>query len=398
MQLHFDNIEILFSKAESFDKMKALPAKRIFDKDICSYLNTLSNLIFANTALRKYPDIITFGYFCRRSNIEKIKKKYIQNFRIGRGLSFHIAPSNVPINFAYSMVVGLLSGNSCIIRASTKDFEQTKILCALMENACEKSIAIGNYIAIVKYERNKAINDYLSSLADVRVIWGGDQTVAQLRKSCISPRCIEVTFADRYSLCVLYASDISKMSDWEMIAQNFFNDTYLYDQNACSSPRLMYWIGEKDEIHTAKELFWKAVYSLTSKKYNITPIIAVNKLTMDYKMAIELNDINIEKDTDNLFHRIHLTKLTDNLPEYSCPGGSFLEYDDTNLDALKEIVTQKYQTLSYLGGDREKIAKWVIDNGLKGIDRIVPMGRTADFTMTWDGYDLISTMSRSISF
>ena len=30
------------------------------------------------------------------------------------------------------------------------------------------------------------------------------------------------------------------------------------------------------------------------------------------------------------------------------------------------------------------------------VDRIVPMGRTMDFTLVWDGVDLIRTMSRAV--
>jgi hypothetical protein len=31
-----------------------------------------------------------------------------------------------------------------------------------------------------------------------------------------------------------------------------------------------------------------------------------------------------------------------------------------------------------------------------GIDRIVPIGKTLDFSLNWDGYDLINQMSRII--
>ena len=39
-----------------------------------------------------------------------LKKEYKkdESLRLGRGIIFHIAPSNVPINFAYSLVAGLL--------------------------------------------------------------------------------------------------------------------------------------------------------------------------------------------------------------------------------------------------------------------------------------------------
>ena len=36
-------------------------------------------------------------------------------------------------------------------------------------------------------------------------------------------------------------------------------------------------------------------------------------------------------------------------------------------------------------------------NSLRGIDRIAPVGHTMDFALTWDGYDLIRTLSRRIA-
>ena len=50
---------------------------------------------------------------------------------MGRGTVLHITPSNVPTNFAYSMVFGLLSGNNNIIRLPSKNFLQVKILCEI---------------------------------------------------------------------------------------------------------------------------------------------------------------------------------------------------------------------------------------------------------------------------
>ena len=38
-----------------------------------------------------------------------------------------------------------------------------------------------------------------------------------------------------------------------------------------------------------------------------------------------------------------------------------------------------------------------MDSGLRGIDRIAPVGHTMDFALTWDGCDLIRTLSRQIS-
>ena len=68
------------------------------------------------------------------------------------------------------------------------------------------------------------------------------------------------------------------------------------------------------------------------------------------------------------------------------------------MDDLSVIIDKKYQTLSYLGGNSKEITEWVIKKGISGIDRVVPMGKTADFALTWDGYNLIETMSRKISY
>ena len=395
MQQNLSDI-ILFPKGQSILNMKKLPAKRPFDDDVCEFLNAVALLIMKDKVARKYPDIITFGFFCRKANLENLKRIHNYESRIGRGLSFHIAPSNVPINFAYSMVAGLLAGDSVVVRVSTKEFEQTKIICEILKKAAEQTTSkIEKYIAVVQYGHNKEITDSISALCDVRVIWGGDNTISEIRKSALPPRGIEITFADRYSVCVLNAEKVLAIKDWNTFSQSFYNDTYLYDQNACSSPRLIYWVGEKTVICKAQEAFWSHIFESIAPKYKIEPVIAVDKLTMDYRVAIEENNVEIVDD-NNLFHRVKLQNLETDITKYMCPGGSFLEYEDTDISALANIVNKKYQTLSYYGFDAKDLSNWVIDLGLEGIDRIVPIGKTADFTLIWDGYDLIETMSRRI--
>ena len=50
-----------------------------------------------------YPDLKSLAFWCRNKNISKLKKEFNKNKnRIGLGLVFHITPSNIPTNFAYS--------------------------------------------------------------------------------------------------------------------------------------------------------------------------------------------------------------------------------------------------------------------------------------------------------
>lgn len=389
-------IKVLFGNND-FEAMKNLPAKRVFCDEVCEFLNALGSEIMKSKEARLFSDVVTFGFFCRKANISQLRDQFFEEGRIGRGFSFHIAPSNVPINFAYSLVAGLLAGNPCVVRASSKNFEQVYLLCNLMKQI-EKDYAISAYISVVQYDRDNEINDYFSSLADVRVIWGGDNTINELRKSALPTRAVELTFADRYSVCVLNAQDVLGIEDWNAVAQNFYNDTYLYDQNACTSPRLMYWIGNDADVKIAKEMFWNGIHDFIAKKYTVEPVIAVDKLTMDYRVAIENDGVLLSKEPDNLFHRISVKSLDMNLSNYACPGGSYIEYSSEKFDDIAKAVNKKFQTLSYLGGDPKIYADFVINRGLSGIDRIVPMGRTADFTLVWDGFNLIEAMSRIIYY
>ena len=248
------------------------------------------------------------------------------------------------------------------------------------------------------YGHNEEITTSLSLLADVRIVWGGDNTIATIRKSPLKPRAFEITFADRYSFAVFNAKYVLELNDLKGIAQGFYNDTYLYDQNACSSPRFIYWIGNEEECVKAQEKFWAAVYDNINGKYELAPILSVDKLTAQYKCAVEIDEAKIQKGKDNLITRIKLSTLPNNITDYTCAGGAYLEYNSETLDSLASIISNKFQTLSYLGMNPEELRVFFIKNGLSGVDRIVPVGKTADFGFIWDGYDLIISMSRIISF
>ena len=83
---------------------------KIFDNIIINFLNEISLKIFQDKKNYKYPDLISFGFWCRKSNLQSLSRDYKSDkLIIGRGSVLHIAPSNVPMNFCFSMAFGLLS-------------------------------------------------------------------------------------------------------------------------------------------------------------------------------------------------------------------------------------------------------------------------------------------------
>lgn len=72
--------------------------------------------------------------WCSKKNLDALEKNsnLLNQNRVGRGIVFHICPKNIPIMFLYSFFVGILTGNSNIIKMPSQNFEETKIIVKLL--------------------------------------------------------------------------------------------------------------------------------------------------------------------------------------------------------------------------------------------------------------------------
>ena len=393
----FDKITFLTGDAECLKMLSQIPAIKPFDESVVNFLNDLSKNIMSNVSSRTYSDVITFAFWIRKASVLKIKEKYNfndKNLRFGRGAAFHIAPSNVPVNFAYSLVSGLITGNSNVVRIPSKDFMQTKIIVDSINKTLLEYENLRPYIVLVRYERDRRINDALSYLCDTRIVWGGDATIAEIRKSELPARSTEILFSDRYSLAIINSDKYMELTNKERFAEDFYNDTYFTDQNACTSPRMVVWIGNSKE--KAKKLFWENLHNLVSKKYTFQPIQSIDKLVNGYLSAIAFSNSKIENSDDNLIVRVKVSDLSENVMELMQNSGFFFEYDCDDIMALRNVCNDKRcQTVGLLGDSEDIIP--LIESGIKGVDRIVPIGKTMDFNLIWDGYDLFAQLTRIIN-
>ncbi len=271
MQLNSDvlnKVEFLTSSAEFATQLTNVRTFAPFDDRIIEFLSDVSKELMSNKQAKSYSDIVTFAFWIRKGATQKLKERFSTNEGavLGKGVAFHIAPSNVPVNFAYSLVSGLLCGNANVVRVPSKDFPQVKIITDAFNKTLSRYEQMKQFVLCVRYDRDKDINDYFSSIADVRIVWGGDQTIAELRKSPLPPRAGEITFADRYSLAVINSDTYISVDKKKKIAEDFYNDTFFSDQNACTSPRVIIWTGEK--IEEAKAIFWENEHKLVENKYS----------------------------------------------------------------------------------------------------------------------------------
>jgi hypothetical protein len=213
----------------------------IFDVTRVNFLVALSERLLGHPEIKKYTDLAAFAFWCRRANIERKKMGVNDGMRrLGWGIALHITPGNVPINCAFSFAFGLLSGNSNVVRLPSEDFSQIELLISEMTHLFSKTefAEVAEYNSLVRYDRNGNVTGGLSQISDLRLIWGGDKTIYEVRKLECGPRCVDLVFPDRYSFSVISLESLrnSKDDELETLTQRFYNDTYLFDQNACSLP------------------------------------------------------------------------------------------------------------------------------------------------------------------
>ena len=173
------------------------------------------------------------------------------------------------------------------------------------------------------------------------------------------------------------------------------------DQNACSTPHMIFWLSQdKDMIEQAQSYFWEQVYE-EAKKYALEDIKVSEKYTnlclyaTQNEKATEERSISVQH-YENILYVIKEKNIPINLCEKRGKFGMFYQCNISDLSEIKDCINSKIQTVAIAGIEKKEVQEWIVENRLKGIDRVVSFGKTLDIGLIWDGYDLIAEMSRVI--
>jgi hypothetical protein len=377
-----------------------------FDPARIDFSDAVSRAIFSHPRSRAFPETIAVAYWLRRSAVSRLADRFASleaagSARVPRGLAFHLPPTNVDTLFLYSLMVSFLLGNLNVVRVSReRPTEQVTLLCQVLRGVLgeDRFTPFSGELAVVSYGHEPEPTAAISREADVRLIWGGDETVDRLRAVPVEPGAHDLTFGDRFSFAVLRpeavlgAAEASRYS----LAEQLFNDAYWFDQLGCASPRLLVWVGEPKGVEAARRvLLTDLARVIADKKYTLEPGAAIAKLTYQYGALIDRPVERVHQVGNEL-----LVLSLKNLAGFdrTHPGaGLFFE---ARVDALEELVTfvrRKDQTLTAYGFSVEELTAFARSLRGRGIDRIVPFGDALSFGSVWDGYDLLAELTRTIS-
>jgi hypothetical protein len=387
----------------NFDKAVQGKTSILFNENACNFLISLSESILKDSECREHGDVVAFAYWCRSSSLKKIRSQYSNSeIRKGRGVAFHIAPSNVPINFAFSFAFSLLAGNSNVVRLPSKQFPQEDFFFKHFDivTSISEFMEIRNSNVFVRYSKETDITQQISQIADARIIWGGDKTVQEILSLNKPLHAIDVCFIDKYSFSIIDSHSILDLeeSKLEILAERFYNDAYIFDQNACSSPRTVVWVGNNEETEFAKAKFWSVVQKIVETKYLIEHSSRMQKFLDLCLLSVDESQPFLKFEIANsLISRIQADDFNVGFTDVRNRYGTFFEIRLESLSSLSNLITRKFQTATYFGVSKDELIKLAQGDALKGIDRLVPMGSALDIDIHWDGYDLPIVLSRIIS-
>jgi Acyl-CoA reductase (LuxC) len=371
--------------------------------EILEFCANFSKGLFRDAAAKRFPELQALAFWMRKSELERLRQEFDRlktknTLPVPRGLVFHVPPANVDTIFMYSWIMSVLVGNRNILRISPRAAEQTAIICRVFNDCLDAADpSMRRNTVMIRYGHEQEITAAISAVSDVRVIWGGDTSVNNIRAVRIPPHCKELAFPDRYSLSVMRTSSYLALDETRRkdVAAQFYNDTYWFDQMACSSPRLLIWCGGQQESSSASALFLGDLHEEVLRRgYALDASGSMNKFTF-LSRAILDQPVVSAKQVDNQLTVAQLENIR-HLDRDHCGGGFLFQHYAEGLEALADCVARKDQTLTYFGFEPSEMTAFAKMLNGRGIDRIVPMGKALTFNRYWDGYDLLAEMIRHV--
>ena len=379
------------------DALSTLPP---FSPQARAFVTEFAQRVLRLPQLRRFPELATLAHWVRPAALEHLARHATRAegaIVLPRGRVFHLAPANVDVLFAYAWLMSLLCGNRNIARLSQKPGAQRDALVELLGQMYREGshVEVLERTVLLTYAHDDAITRRISAGCHARIVWGGDATVARIRAVPLAPLALELVFPDRFGVAVFDAATFASASpaDLSELARRFCNDLLWFGQQACSSPRCLYWVGDAARIAAAKAVFWPAVHA-QARNFEDEPAALMARVTDACLLAATGHEVMLGDAMSAWPMRLSAPSADGSLREIQSGHGMVVEICLDSLDALAGQLDDRDQTLVQHGFEHAQLVALLARIGNRAIDRVVPVGRALDFHHVWDGTDLFGVFTR----
>ncbi len=366
-----------------------------FSGETMDYIGALSARLLADPICRTMPDLLALAFWFRRQKLASLVQKYQQmpfQFK-PLGLVCHNTPANVDSLFMYPALLSLLCGNHNLVRLSSRAGPSAKVLLrhinALADTYPQQNAALQ---FIQAPHQDPELQTIIRS-ADSRVLWGTDETIVAQRQQAVAAHCRDLSFSHKMSLTLLDAQALctADPTAFKTLLELFCRDHLTYAQQACASAKVVIWLGEAKNVAAAQQRFWPALAEVSRRQALLTDSEAYQALAGAQRLL--LCSDNYRQWQAGHLQRLQIQELDTEMVHLHPGCGLFLELPVTSLETLAPMLYVCHQTLSYWGIEESQLFTWH-STILRGLDRVVPLGQSLQFSEVWDGVDLIIQLSR----
>lgn len=352
-----------------------------FSTSVIDLLDRMAQKIF-NKKIHK-AELYPIGFYCRRANLLKLKEQYSN--RLPCGTVLFICPKNVDVLSCYAVVFGMITGNYTIIRPSNSDLFQTFIEILF---DCIKELGFSKILNCLRFlePQKQSELEFWSQQANVRIAWGGNDSIKHYASMQTSVDCRDVFFAHRDSLAII---DCDKIDNTKEVSLMFWKCAYSFEQASCSSPRIVYFLNSNQNII---DKFWNEVASIARQQSSFCPINMMDKY---YYIC---RHVSKHPSNTKMYGNYVYTIEGSNVNQYMevpLGWGTFITF---NVSSISECLhwPSQLQTIAYYGINKEDIWNELLKSNNTTITRIVPFNKVLEFNHIVDGTDIIERLTRQI--
>ncbi|MFX1294016.1 MAG: acyl-CoA reductase [Promethearchaeota archaeon] len=383
--------------------------KKIPIDDILDVFQAYSRELIHNSTVNRIEGVAFLANWLRKINLKKVLNNNLGsieylNYFVGdgrkkikaqpRGLVCHWIAGNIPTLGLFSLVQSILVRNSNILRIP--EVSQAPFLSLLRVLANIQTPKLNGYdllktVAIIYFPSSDvSINNEFSSIADVRVVWGGEDAVDAITRAKKLSHCEDVVFGPKYSFAVI-DKEAQESPDLPKIIRNLVIDIVLFEQSACSSPQVLFFEQENLSLYQIAEIMAKEFQNASKRfpkivdQYTATKII---KKRAEYALSLDKHLI-FSKAND-------WTILIDNQLQLEEPVQSrtiFMKPINSVLDVIP-LITKKIQTIGVAIYNQTKLLEFTDAATYKGVARCVIPGQMNVYDSPWDGIYLLNRLVR----
>ena len=255
-----DLVALLARLSQGGVELRAIPVDYIID-----VLESFSEaLLDRNNGLsQRYPNsgLAYIAHWCQRKNLENLvcqafdSKLVLDNFQpskarkdrayraMPRGLVVHWMAGNVPTLGFLSLLQGVLSKNANLIKLPKDADGLLGDLMRTLEGIKTEKLNgsdLTKAMAAIRYDHTRTdVGKILSMQADVRLMWGSDDSIEQIQSLPKKIGCHDMVFGSKTSMIVIDKEtlDANNLSD---TARRVALDISVFEQMACASPHTLF--------------------------------------------------------------------------------------------------------------------------------------------------------------